>query len=456
MIDTTHIESSILGTLILWPERYQEVNDVAYPFMFQSSRGLADYIWAAIGEGESLELGEVITDVQAQKICTAGHILAITEAPAMDDLMGHAQKLREAYQIREDARRYNEAQRAILSGEDYQKVRAKFDAELAALNELTERKADRRGADIMEAYDHLVKGLENDGLNGVPTGFHELDNNTGGWQPGNLLIIGARPGMGKTTVALDWVYAAAAAAVPVMFVSLEMTSREVYYKLAAKKAGIPSWRLQRSEVTPEELPRVWPALEYISELPLYVFDDRSIGNTLHSVRDKARQVQREHGLGLIVIDYIQLMNGEEKNREERVSAISQGLKRLAKQMNIPVICLSQLSRAVEIRGGAKRPQLADLRESGSLEQDGDLVGFLYRPEYYEIDEDEDGASLKGRVELIIAKHRMGSPASLWFDYAANHDSYLDQVQPAQQFPARTTPAPIHASSRPGQDDDIPF
>lgn len=456
MIDTRHIEDNILGTLIMWPERYAELSQSIHPFMFQSSRALADYVWSAIGDAGSLEIGEVITDVQAKNICTASHILSITEAPAMDDLVSHAQKLREAYLIREDAKRYNEAQRAILSGEDYEKVRAKFEAELEALNSMVEDKADRREAAILEAYDYLCNGLENEGLNGVPTGFSALDSHTGGWQPGNLLIIGARPGMGKTTVALDWVYAAACAGVPTAFVSLEMTSREVYYKLAAKKTGIPSWKLQRSEISPEQLPKVWPALEYISELPLYVFDDRSIGNTLHSVRDKARQAQREHGVGLIVIDYIQLMSGEEKSREERISAISQGLKRLAKQMNIPIICLSQLSRAVEIRGGTKRPQLADLRESGSLEQDGDLVGFLYRPEYYDILENEEGDSLKGRVELLIAKHRMGSPASIWFDYAPDHDSYLDAVQDANQFPAKAPPTQVPASSRPGKDEEIPF
>jgi len=459
MIDTTHIENSILGTLIMWPDRYHNINEVAYPFMFQESRALADYVWAAIGEGANMDIGGIITDVQALKICTSSHILAITEAPAMDDLMHHAQKLREAYLIREDARRYAEAHRAILAGEDYDKVRAKFEAEADALNSMVEIKADRRGADILEAYDHLVKGLENDGMNGVPTGNCELDAHTGGWQPGNSIIIGARPGMGKTTVALDWVYAAASAGIPTAFFSLEMTSKEVYYKLTAKKIGIPSSRLQRSDISPEELPKVWPGMEHISELPVYIFDDRAVANTLPSIRDKARQVQREHGLGLIVIDYIQLMTGPETNREERISNISQGIKRMAKQMNVPAITLSQLSRSVEIRGGTKRPIMSDLRESGSLEQDGDLVGFLYRPEYYDIGENEEGNSLAGKVELILSKHRMGSPTSLWLDYVQAHDSYLDCVQSADPFPA-TDPAPasnlVPASSRPGGDEEIPF
>jgi len=422
--------------------------------MFQDSRKLAGHLWEAIGEGQDIDIGALITDVQARKICDAHHILSITEAPALDDLIMQCYKLREAYLIREDSRMYSEAHRAIITGEEYEKVRAKFDAEREAIDGMIEVKADRRGADILEAYDHLCKGLENEGLNGVPTGFNSLDQHTGGWQPGNFVIIGARPGMGKTTVALDWVYASASAGIPVMFISLEMTSKEVIYKLAAKKAGIPSSKMQRSDISPEELPRIWPAMEHISELPIYTYDDRTISNTLASIRDKARQVHRQHGLGLIVLDYIQLMTGEEKQREERISAISQGLKRLAKQMNIPVVALSQLSRDVEKRGGTKRPMMADLRESGSLEQDGDIVGFLYRPEYYDIEEDEEGTSLKGKVELIISKHRMGSPDSLWFDYASKHDSYLDQVQPTEQFPVSSGLVP--ASSRPGPDDEVPF
>ena len=459
MIDTSHIEKSILGTMIMWPERYHDINQVIYPFMFsEARRGLADYLWAKIGEGETVEVGTVITDAQAQKLATSAEVLEMTENPAMDDLGMHSQKLREAYLITQDQNRYNNALKALLSGEAYEKVRARFDTELEALHGMIEIKADRRNDDILEAYDHLVRGLGNDGLNGCPTGFKLLNDHTGGWQPGNYIIIGARPGMGKTTIALDFAYAAALAGVSVMFVSLEMTSREVYYKLAAKKAGVPPSKMVRAYVNQSELEKVWGGLEYVSELPLYIFDDTSIDNTLQSIRDKARQVSRDYGLGLVVVDYMQLMSGEGRSRDERIGDISKGFKRLAKQMQIPVICLSQLSRQVEVRGGTKRPLLSDLRESGSLEQDADIILFPYRPEYYEIKEDEEGNSLLGRAELIFAKHRMGQPASFWFDYNPEKDSYLDIAQkpfsPGDDIPA---PAPgIPASSRPGAEDDIPF
>lgn len=461
-IDTTHIEKNILGTLIMWPERYFDIRQLAYPFMFSPARRpLADYVWSRISEGETVEIGGVITDAQAQNLATSQDIIEMTEAPAMDDLSLHCAKLREAYLVRQDAARYNESIKGLLNGEPYQVVRAKFEASLEGLDAMIEVKADRRNQDILSAYDRLVAGLENDGLNGAPTGFRAINEHTGGWQPGNLIILGARPGMGKTTVALDFCYAAALAGTPVMFASLEMTVEEVYYKLAAKRCGVPPSRLVRSQVTQEELPGVWAALEYISELPAYVFDDTSIDNTLPAIRDKARQVQREHGLGLLVVDYIQLMRGEERNRDERIGEISKGLKRLAKQLRIPVIALSQLSRAVEIRGGTKKPMLSDLRESGSLEQDADIILFPYRPEYYDINEDAEGGSLAGKMELIMAKARMGNLRSFWFDYNEQKDSYLDIAQkPFSPGVSDSPPAPasnqVPSRFRPGKDEEIPF
>lgn len=461
MIDTAHIEKSILGTLIMWPERYHDINQVAYPFMFSDQRrALADYLFSRISEGEAVELGAVITDAQAQKMATSTEILEMTEAPAMDDLALHAAKLREAYQVRQDSQRYNNALKSILAGEPYEKVRAKFDADFEALQAMIEVKADTRNQDILEAYDHLVKGLGNDGLNGVPTGFRVINEHTGGWQPGNYILIGARPGMGKTTIALDLAYAAALAGSPGAVFSLEMTSREIYYKLAAKRAGVPPSKIVRSDVDEQEVAKVWKGLEFVSELPLYIFDDSSIDNTLQSIRDKARQVQREHGMEWLIVDYLQLMRGEGQSKNEKVESISQGFKSLAKQMQIPVIVLSQLSRAVETRGGIKEPMLSDLRDSGSLEQDADIIIFPYRPEYYCIEEDEEGNSLKGKVEMIFAKHRMGNIARFRFDYNARRDSYLDIAQepfsPGQEQDKAPAPVAIPASSRPGNDDEIPF
>lgn len=457
MVETSQVERQILGTLITWPERYAEISELAYPFMFDENRGLASYLWDCFLAGLPVDIASVTHGATSKAICTASHILSITESPAMDSLLGYAAKLREAYLIRQDYDRYAQAAALLVGGMGYEEVRAKFKFEKDALDEMIEIKADRRGSDILEAYDRMCAGLENNGINGVTSGFSSIDAHTGGWQPGNLIILGARPGMGKTTIALDFAYAAAVAGKPVMFASLEMTSTEVYYKLAAKPAAVPPSRMMKSLVSEEELPRVWAGLESVSELPLYVYDDRSVGNTLHSIQDKARSVMRSHGLSIIVIDYIQLMRGEGSNQNERIQSISQGLKSFAKQINIPIIALSQLSRDVERRGGSKRPQLADLRDSGSLEQDADIIAFHYRPEYYGIEEDAEGGSLKGKAQLIFEKHRMGGNASFWMDYVPARDTYLDAFQPASPFPAsQHETIAVPASSRPGMDEPIPF
>lgn len=460
-VDTTRIEDSILGTLIMWPEAYHDISDTIRPFMFaQSIRPLADYLFHAISEGLPVELGIVISDAQAQGLATSEYILRITEAPAMDDLKSHATRLRDAYLTRQDAERYMEAHKAILSGAKFDEVRAKFQADIDALDSMVEIKHDRRFEAIHEAYNHLIKGLEHEGITGVTTGFTELDENTGGWQPGNLDIFGARPGMGKTTMALDWVYAAAEAGHQVMFVSLEMSQTEVLYKLAAKQCAIPPYRIQRAEVTAADTGRIWKALEWISEMPLFIFDDTNISRDLHGIRDAARRVQMKEGLGLIVIDYLQLMDDipgqARKNREERIGDISRGLKRMAGQLGVPIIALSQLSRAVEIRGGSKRPQLSDLRDSGSLEQDANLVGFIWRPEYYGILENEAGESLKGKVMVDIAKTRMGQLGEFWFDYDHNRDSYTSQEKEKPAPDRDPVDYSIPSTSLPGKDEYVPF
>lgn len=460
-IDTTIIEDSIIGTLLMWPERYHDISETIRPFMFSPAlRPMADYLFAAIADGEPVELGVVISDAQAQGLATADYLLRVTESPAMDDLKAQAIRLRNAYITRQDSERYAEAHRAIISGARFDEVRSKFEAEAEALDSMVEIKHDRRFDAIREAYAHLVKGLEKEGMSGTPCGYPEIDEHTGGWQPGNFVVMGARPGMGKTTIALDWVYSAASAGHTTMFVSLEMTQTEVLFKLVSKVCAIPPRRLMRSEVSESEPAVVWAGLEKISCLPIFIFDDTNISRDLHGIRDAARRIQRKDGLGLIVIDYLQLMDDvpgqTRKGREERIGDISRGLKRLAKQLQVPIIALSQLSRAVEIRGGTKEPMLSDLRDSGSLEQDGDIVGFFWRPEYYDIKTDDNGNNLEGKVQVSFRKHRMGSPRDFWVDYDWKRDSYLFGAAVEKQQEAGQPTYAIPAGSRPGSDDDIPF
>ncbi|MDX1665929.1 MAG: replicative DNA helicase [Saprospiraceae bacterium] len=250
-----------------------------------------------------------------------------------------------------------------------------------------------------------------DGLTGIPTGFTPLDRLTSGWQSSDLIIIAARPGMGKTSFVLSLAKNAAMDFdKPVAIFSLEMSSLQLAQRLISMESEITSSKLRNGQLEDYEMQQLNLAIERIGEAPIFIDDTPSIN--IFELRAKARRMKMQHKIELVIIDYLQLMSGgsdnQRGNREQEISAISRSLKALAKDLEIPVIALSQLSRAVEVRGGTKRPQLSDLRESGAIEQDADIVSFIYRPEYYQIMEDEEGQSLKGIAEIIIAKHRNGA------------------------------------------------
>jgi replicative DNA helicase len=250
-----------------------------------------------------------------------------------------------------------------------------------------------------------------DGLTGVPTGFTELDRITSGWQPSDLIIVAARPGMGKTSFTLALAKNAACDFnKPVALFSLEMSSVQLVQRLVSLESEISGSKMRNGNLEDYEWQQLHSAIESMSEVPIFIDDTPSIN--VFELRAKCRRLKMQHDIQMIVIDYLQLMSGgSEKssgNREQEISSISRALKGLAKELSVPVIALSQLSRAVETRGGNKRPMLSDLRESGAIEQDADIVSFIYRPEYYGILEDEEGNSLKGTAEIIIAKHRNGA------------------------------------------------
>ena len=250
-----------------------------------------------------------------------------------------------------------------------------------------------------------------DGLTGVPTGFTELDRLTSGWQSSDLIIIAARPGMGKTAFVLALARNAAVDFKrPIAVFSLEMSNVQLAQRLISMEAEISGSKLRNGQLEDYEWQQLHSSLEKISEAPIFI--DDTPGLNVFELRAKCRRLKMQHDIQMIVIDYLQLMTGghdnNKGNREQEISAISRALKGLAKELHVPVIALSQLSRAVETRGGTKRPMLSDLRESGAIEQDADIVSFIYRPEYYQILEDEEGQSLKGVAEIIIAKHRNGA------------------------------------------------
>ncbi|HEY8344693.1 MAG TPA: replicative DNA helicase [Bacillota bacterium] len=256
---------------------------------------------------------------------------------------------------------------------------------------------------LIEAFEQIEKLYESHGaVTGVPTGFSDLDRFTAGLQPSDLIILAARPSMGKTTFALNIAENAAVhLQIPVAVFSLEMSKEQLAMKLLCAEAGVDNQRIRTGNLAEEDWPRLSHALGRLSEAKMFIDDSPNLSAL--EIRAKARRIQAKYGLGLIVIDYLQLMQGRGRaeSRQQEVSEISRSLKALARELSVPVLALSQLSRAVEMRQN-KRPSLADLRESGSLEQDADLVCFLYREDYYDPETEK-----KGITELIIAKHRNG-------------------------------------------------
>jgi len=250
------------------------------------------------------------------------------------------------------------------------------------------------------------------GITGVPSGFKRIDDMTGGWQKSDLIIIAARPSMGKTALTLAMARNAALHRehpAGVVIFSLEMSAGQLAQRLLTSEARVDAQSARTGRLNDDDWPRLAKAAGRLSEAPIYI--DDTAGMTVLELRAKCRRLKAEHDIGLIIVDYLQLMHGsaqnKNSNREQEIAHISRSLKGLAKELDVPVIALSQLSRAVETRGGDKRPQLSDLRESGSIEQDADVVAFIYRAERYGITVDENGNSTEGLAEFIIGKQRNG-------------------------------------------------
>jgi replicative DNA helicase len=271
--------------------------------------------------------------------------------------------------------------------------------------------AQRRVADtlkpIKELLEESLDRLEalfdrGEAITGVPTGYLDLDEQLAGLQPSNLLIVGARPGMGKTSFALGMVAnAAMEAQTPVLFFSLEMSHSEISQRLLCAEARVDATRMRNGRLHESDWPKITHAIGRLAEAPIFIDDNPNV--TVMDIRAKARRMKSRDGLGLVVVDYLQLMSGRARaeNRQVEVSEISRSLKILARELEVPVVALSQLSRNLEMRAD-KRPVLADLRESGSLEQDADVVMFIYRDELYDPE-----SSDRGTAEVIVAKHRNG-------------------------------------------------
>jgi len=315
-----------------------------------------------------------------------------------------------------------------------------------------------------------------EGLSGVATGFEKLDSLTSGWQPSDLIIIAARPGMGKTALTLSMARnMAVTQQTPVAFFSLEMSSVQLITRLISAETGLSSEKLRTGKLADHEWKQLNVKVGDLEKAPLFIDDTPAL--SIFDLRAKARRLASQHDIKLIIVDYLQLMtagtSSKAGNREQEISTISRNLKSLAKELDIPVIALSQLSRAVETRGGTKRPQLSDLRESGAIEQDADIVSFIYRPEYYGIEEwdDEEHTSSIGQAEFIVAKHRNGGLDNIRMKFIGQLGKFED-LQPndspyefqskmndndSSNPPIERLPGPDDAFDLPSNDgDDMPF
>jgi replicative DNA helicase len=282
-----------------------------------------------------------------------------------------------------------------------------------------------------------------DNLSGVPSGFTKLDRITSGWQKSDLIIIAGRPSMGKTAFVLSMTRNIAVEHKrPVAFFSLEMASIQLVNRLIVSETELPSHRIRNGRLEEYQ----WKQLDYqiknLVDAPIFIDDTPAI--SIFELRAKCRRLKVQHDIQLIVVDYLQLMTGTgdtRGSREQEVSTISRALKSMAKELKTPVIALSQLNRSVELRAGNKRPQLSDLRESGAIEQDADLVIFIHRPEKYDLFDDGEGNSLIGIAEIIVAKHRNGPVGQLQLRFKDEFAKFveLDALQPlADEQPEAVT------------------
>lgn len=305
---------------------------------------------------------------------------------------------------------------------------------------------------VIQAKKKIEEISNKEGLSGIPSGFDRLDKLTSGWQPSDLIIVAARPGMGKTALTLSMARNMAVNSnIPVAFFSLEMSSVQLITRLISSETGLSSEKLRTGKLEKHEWEQLNVKVKGLETAPLFIDDTPSL--SIFDLRAKARRLASQHGIRLIVIDYLQLMTagGSQKggNREQEISTISRNLKALAKELEVPVIALSQLSRAVETRGGSKRPLLSDLRESGAIEQDADIVSFIYRPEYYKIDEwdDEERSPTQGQAEFIVAKHRNGGLENIRLKFVG----HLGKFDNLDDFDS-----PFEFQSKMNEKDDNPF
>ncbi|ACA60698.1 replicative DNA helicase [Candidatus Desulforudis audaxviator] len=405
-------EQAVLGALFLEPEAFYRVADIIRPgdFYQHGHRLIYEAVVGLQEEGQPVDLVTVTDrlrrDGVLEKVGGAAYVASLVEmVPAATNIEYYARIIEEKALLRT---LISVAARISEMGYDEREAADRLvDQAEQMIMELGARRTPGTFVPLKDILARALERIEQTYLNkgriaGVPTGFVDLDRLCSGLQPTDLIILAARPSMGKTALALNIAYEVAARqGLPVALFSLEMGKEQLVNRLLCAEARVDQHRLRTGNLRDEDWERLTEAAAQLQDVPLFI--DDTGGASLRDIRARAKRLQAERGLALVIIDYVQLMqpNRRAENRQQEIAQISRGLKELAKELDVPVLALSQLSRAVEQRQ-EKRPQMSDLRESGSLEQDADVVLFIYREEYYRPETDR-----KAIAEIIVAKQRNG-------------------------------------------------
>lgn len=428
------LEEAVLGAMMIDKKGVDEVIDIlqSEAFYKDAHKHIFEAIFQLFTDSQPIDLLTVSSQLKKNaKLELAGgdyYLIQLTQKISSSaHIEFHSRIILQKYIQRSLIRISNE-----IIEESYDETTDVFDlldkAE-SRLYEVTQgnikRSSETAQSLVIQAKKRIEEIANKEGLSGIATGFEKLDKVTSGWQPSDLVIIAARPGMGKTAfvlsmarnIAIDFGH-------PVALFSLEMSSVQLITRLISSETGLSSEKLRTGKLEKHEWEQLSVKVKDLEKAPLFIDDTPSL--SIFDLRAKARRLASQHGIKLIIVDYLQLMtaggNGKGGgNREQEISTISRNLKALAKELEVPVIALSQLSRAVETRGSSKRPLLSDLRESGAIEQDADIVSFIYRPEYYKIEEwdDDEQSPTEGQAEFIIAKHRNGSLENIRLKFIGN-------------------------------------
>ena len=432
------LEEAVLGALMLDNEALSDTIDILKPEYFyrMEHQKIFDAIIVLFNESKPVDILTVIEQLKKmgalENIGGAFYITGLTNSVASSaNTEYHARIIVEKFIQRSLIQiSSNIIKDSFDETIDVFDLLSKAEQDLFSVTEGSLRKSYDKMSVLITNAIQSIEELKNkkDGLSGVPSGFSKLDRVTSGWQKSDLIIIAGRPGMGKTALALTMARNIAINhKTPIGIFSLEMSSDQLVNRLISSESEIPSGKLRKGNLEEYEFVQLHEKIRDLAEAPIYI--DDTPGLSVFELRAKARRLVKNHGVQIIIVDYLQLMTAggnKSGNREQEISTISRSLKGIAKELKIPVIALSQVNRGVESRTStSKRPILADLRESGAIEQDADIVNFIYRPEYYKIYEWENSDDSRGQAEIIIAKHRNGSLENIRLKFISNLAKFSD-------------------------------